>query len=329
MPNGTPAAEEDAVHLAVLDEAEAREERVRRRAPRDPIVPGATIAGSALVAVVAIMTFLAAFTIGSVASVRGMMVEWTADIARETTIQIRPADGLDMEAALAKSVEVAQAIAGVSAARIMQPAETAALLEPWLGAGLDVASLPLPRMVVVSLGADATPDTIAQLRSQLAEHVPSASLDDHRQWTDRLSGTARTVMVIGLAVLALVSAATILSVVFATRAAVAAARSIVEVLHFVGAHDSFIAAEFQQHFLHVGLKGGAVGGGAAMATFFLFSTLPKWMDGGVARTTDTLVGSVSLDLYGYGGILGAVVLVALVTSVTSRVTVYRTLRRIS
>ncbi|MCK0197841.1 cell division protein [Ancylobacter sp. 6x-1] len=327
-------ADEDAVHLAVLDDAETRERSsreasTRRRTPREPIVPSSTIASSALIAVVAIMTFLAAFTIGSVAAVRGMMSEWSADIGRETTIQIRPADGLDMDAALAKSQQVAQKVPGVAGARIMPAAETAALLEPWLGAGLDVASLPLPRMVVVALASSATADTITQLRDGLSSEVPSASLDDHRQWSDRLAGTGRTAMIIGLSVLALVSAATVLSVVFATRAAVAAARPIVEVLHFVGAHDGFIAAEFQQHFLHVGLRGGIIGGVAAMAAFFLFSTLPGWLGGGGDQPTDTLVGSLHLDLYGYGGIAGAVVMVALVTSITSRVTVYRTLRRIS
>jgi len=33
-------------------------------------------------------------------------------------------------------------------------------------------------------------------------------------------------------------------------------RDVVEVLHFVGAHDSFIASEFQRHFMWLGLKGG-------------------------------------------------------------------------
>ena len=40
-------------------------------------------------------------------------------------------------------------------------------------------------------------------------------------------------------------------------------KDVVEVLHFVGAHDSFIANEFQRHFLWLGLKGGLIGGGAA------------------------------------------------------------------
>ncbi|MBB3770897.1 cell division transport system permease protein [Angulomicrobium tetraedrale] len=291
------------------------------------IVPSATVTGSALIAVVAIMTFLAGITIGSVAAVRSMAADWSSDIARETTIQIKPGDGLDMSAALAQAVQVAQATSGVASARALDEKETAALLEPWLGSSLDIANLPVPRLVVIRLAPGAGADTLAALRTALAAQVPSASLDDHRRWSERLAATARTVVAIGLAVLALVGAATVLSVVFATRAAVDAARSIVEVLHFVGARDGFIAAEFQRHFLNVGLVGGLIGGGSAMALFFIGSTLPGWL--GIGGSGDTLIGAVSLDARGYGGIVGISVLVALVTAITSRTTVYRTLRGIS
>ncbi|MBS9476000.1 cell division protein [Ancylobacter sp. VKM B-3255] len=291
------------------------------------MVPSATITGSALVAVVAIMTFLAGLTIGSVAAVRTVAADWTSQIARETTIQIKPGDGLDVAAALDKAVAVARATPGVADAQALGNAETAALLEPWLGSGLDIASLPVPRLVIVKLAPEAGAQTLLALRAGLAAQVPSASFDDHRQWSDRLLTTARLVVLIGLAVLALVGAATVLSVVFATRAAVDAARAIVEVLHFVGARDAFIAAEFQQHFLWVGLKGGLIGGGAAMALFFFSATLPGWL--GLTSRADTLIGAIALDGRGYGGILGVSVLVALVTAITSRLTVYRTLRRIS
>ncbi|QIB36204.1 cell division protein [Ancylobacter pratisalsi] len=291
------------------------------------MVPRASVTGNALAAVVAIMTFLAGITIGSVAVVRTVAADWTSDIARETTIEIKPGDALDIQAALTRAVQLAKATPGIADARALDERETASLLEPWLGAGLDVSNLPVPRLIVVTLASDADAQTLAALRAGLARQVPSASLDDHRQWTERLAATARSVVVVGLAVLALVAAATVLCVVFATRAAVDAARGIVEVLHFVGARDTFIAQEFQHHFLAIGLKGGALGGGAAMALFFLGSTLPGWL--GINDPVDTLVGAMRLDGHGYGGILGVSVLVALVTAVTSRVTVFRTLRGIT
>ena len=59
----------------------------------------------------------------------------------------------------------------------------------------------------------------------------------------------------GIGILALVIIATIISVSFATRGAMAANRPIVEVLHFVGAGDRYIANRFLRHFLRLGLRG--------------------------------------------------------------------------
>ena len=73
-----------------------------------PIVPRASIAGRALVAVVAIMTFLASLTTGVVLLVSASAAEWQADVASEITVQVRPQAGrdLDRDAAAAADAHV-------------------------------------------------------------------------------------------------------------------------------------------------------------------------------------------------------------------------------
>ncbi len=114
-----------------------------------------------------------------------------------------------------------------------------------------------------------------------------------------------------------------LSVMFATRAAMSTNRTIIEVLHVVGARQTFIAGEFQRHFLLLGLKGGAVGGAAAVVLFLVLGFLPDWVKGGAP---DNLFGNLSIGTAGYGAIVGLVVLVAAVTAGTSRLTVRHTLQ---
>jgi cell division transport system permease protein len=94
--------------------------------------------------------------------------------------------------------------------------------------------------------------------------VTGASVDDHSVWTSRLSAMAGTVVAGGFAIMLLVLGSMVLSVVFATQAAMAGNKDVVSVLHFVGAEDTFIAREFQRHFLVLGLKGGVVGGLASI-----------------------------------------------------------------
>src|SRR5437764_542978 len=149
-----------------------------------PIVPNSTIAGRALVAVVAIMTFLASLTTGAVILVRAAASDWQSEVAREMTIQLRPTSGRDIEADVARASEMARNFAGVAAVRPYSKDESARLLEPWLGSGLTLGDLPIPRLVVVRIASAAMLDTNA-LRAQLST-IPGASLDDHRGFVDRM-----------------------------------------------------------------------------------------------------------------------------------------------
>ena len=289
------------------------------------IVPADSIAGRALLAVIAIMTFLAALTVGAVVLVRSAAGEWRSEVAREVTIQVRPAEGRDIEAAVQKAAALAQATPGIGSVRPYTKEESAKLLEPWLGSGLALDELPVPRLIVVRVAA-ATPPDLAALRRQLGEQVPGASLDDHRGFVDRMRAMARSAVVAGLGILALVVAATMLSVMFATHGAMASNRPIVEVLHVVGAREAFIAGEFQRHFMLLGLKGGAVGGGAAIMLFALARLVSGWLGGAAESQMSVLFGQLAVGPEGYAAVVGLVVLIAAVTTLTSRLTVRRTLK---
>lgn len=293
-----------------------------------PIVPKNSIAGRALVAVVAIMTFLASLTVGAVMLVRAAANDWQSDVSREVTIQVRPESGQNFEAQVARAVEIARGFPGVAEVRPYSREESARLLEPWLGTGAALQDLPVPRVIVVRLAPGAAPD-LAQLRKLLTERVAGASLDDHRAWIDRMRAMANTTMFGGIGILLLMLAATMLSVAFATRGAMAANRPIVEVLHFIGATDAFIARQFQRHFLVLGLEGGLIGGAAAIAVFVFTGLAGKWgvgLAGG--EQLAMLFGTFQLGVEGYVAIAAQALATGLVTALTSRHTVNQTLRSV-
>jgi cell division transport system permease protein len=306
------------------DEREAVSPRALPPTVATPIVPSGSIAGRALTAVIAIMTFLAALTTGGVVMVVNAAGDWQAEVGREVTIQVRPAAGRDVEADVRAAVAIARAAPGVADAQAYSRDESAKLLEPWLGSALPLNDLPIPRMIVVKLGG-AKPD-FTSLRSALAAQVPGASLDDHRGWIDRMRATAHTAVAVGIGVLCLVLAVTILSVTFATHGAMAANRPIIEVLHYVGATDSFVAGQFQRHFLLLGLRGGALGGGAAIVLFGLMQAANAWLGGPAGNVS--LFGSLSLGATGYIVIVAQAILLGVVAALASRQTVNRTLASI-
>jgi cell division transport system permease protein len=317
-----------------MTDSRTRESNVTPRTPEvlprlnAPIVPGNSIAGRALVAVVAIMAFLASMTTGAVVLISAAASDWQAEVAREITIQVRPQSGRDLESEVRKAADIARAAPGVAEVRPYTSEESSRLLEPWLGSGLVLADLPVPRMIVVKVAPGAALD-VAALRKALSDQVAGASIDDHRGWIEQMRSMSRTAVTGGFVILLLVFAATVLSVTFATRGAIATNRPVVEVLHFIGAPDSFIAGHFQRHFLWLGLKGGAIGGGAAILLFAFAELLSRWLLGGAsADRVSALFGTFSIGTAGYVAVAIQVIVIAVLIAATSRQTVYRTLQSI-
>jgi cell division transport system permease protein len=293
-----------------------------------PLVPSSSIAGRALVIVIAIMTFLACLTAGGAILVAGASQDWRGEVSREVTIQIKPAAGQDIDVQVAKAADAARRAPGVADVRALSRQESEKLLEPWLGNGLDLTELPIPRLIVVRM-QDLTPRDIAALRQALAAQAPGASLDDHRLWLARLDTMADAIVLFAALLFLLMISAMAMAVGFATRGAMAGNREIIEVLHFVGAADGYISRQFQSHFLRLGLRGGLLGGALAALFFAAAAGLSAWSRDTVGgEEIGALFGAFSLGMAGYAAILGIAVAIAVLTGAISRIIVFRHLRRL-
>lgn len=290
------------------------------------LVPRRSVAGRSLVMVIAIMTFLACLAAGAAHLVSRAVNDWTASITSEMSIEVRPMPGRDLEADVAAAAEAARKTRGIAAVRVFSRAESEALLQPWIGTGLDVTDLPIPRMITLTREPNANPD-VADLSRRLAAIGPSASLDDHRAFISRLSTMANALIVVAVGIVALVLAASALAVGFATRSAVALNHEVVEVLHLVGADDDFVAREFQRRFLALGVEGGLLGAVAAAVCYFIAGILStKFASTAAADQMEAVFGSFQFDAPGYGLIAMVAVAVAYSTAIVSRLTVKRRLR---
>jgi cell division transport system permease protein len=296
--------------------------------PTAPIVPSANVSGNALMLVIAIMAFLACLTLGAVSMVRATAQSWQSQISREVTIQIKPDENFDMDKALADARDLALTFDGTVEGNIVDRDATARLLEPWLGEGLDLDELPVPRLVIITIDEQNPPD-FAAMRAALSEAIPQAYLDDHRTWVDRLVAMARTTALIGTGVLVLVFSAMVLTVVFATRGTLSGNRHIVEVLHFVGAEAGFVASEFQKHFLKISLKGAGAGG---LLAALCFAVAGFWQSRSLATPESdqatALFGTFTIGYTGYVGIAAIMIVISLLTTLTARFTIMRTIYEI-
>jgi cell division transport system permease protein len=315
----------DDEHGPLVDLGRERPQVPARARNLSPIVPRASISGRALVAVVAIMTFLASITTGAVLLVSASAAEWQSEVASEITVQVRPLAGRDIDRDTVAATEAIRAQSGIVEVRPFTKEESAKLLEPWLGSGLSFDDLPVPRVIVARVSPGTTLD-LAALRARVTQAAPTASVDDHRAWIERMRSMTGATVFAGVGILALVIVATIISVSFATRGAMAANRPIVEVLHFVGAGDRYIANRFLRHFLRLGLQGGVIGCGIAMLAFGFSESIAGWFSGTpVGDQFAALLGTFSLRPSGYLALAAQAMLIAAITAWASRRTLFATL----
>jgi cell division transport system permease protein len=307
-------------------ETHGRTRRTARNLTNAPIVPAGSVTGRSLTVVITIMCFLASLTAGAVYMMNQSASAWLRDIASEVTVQIEAKENADLDKMVAAVTGFLSSQPGIARVKALSVADAAQLLEPWLGQSEAFNALPVPRLIAIELDRSVPPD-FEVLRASLTSQFPGTTIDDHRRWQQQIRTITRSFALGGLAILLLVGAATTAIIVSATKSAMASNRDIVEVLHFVGATDRFIAREFERHFLRLGVRAGVVGALWATFVFVAMPTVVELMGGGTVTISEIrrLVGIASLDLPGYF-LLGIVVLViAALCMLTSRIGVYRIL----
>jgi len=253
------------------------------------------------------MAFIAVFALTLSLAVGRLADYWTLDLARTATVQIVAEEG-EMAAQTQAALQVLRTSPGVVSAEVLNPEAQLALLKPWLGSNLSVATLPLPQLIEVRLGPDG-PD-VESLKLRLAAEAPGASFDDQNYWrTPILEAAERLKLMVAIS-LALTLLVTMIIVVISAQNALTANQSIIRTLRLLGARDSYIARAFVRRVTLRATIGALVGMVLAMLVVFSFPA--------TSSETGLLVG---LSLQGADWVYPLLVplLVAISTFFTSRI----------
>lgn len=229
-----------------------------------PLLPRRDPRDGSLVFVIAVLCFLACLTaIGALAADRATR-GWTSQLTGSATVVVRANGSETPDAAAGRAAETLAGVKGVSEARALEKERAEALLEPWLGREALLDDLPIPRLVSVDLDPR-TPASAEALDKALKAAGLDATVDDHSLWIadiERAAGIARWA---ALGVFLLIASAAAAVIGFATRAAMAAHRETIEVLHLSGAQAKFVIRLFQSRFAKVAALAGLFGAlGAAI-----------------------------------------------------------------
>lgn len=238
-------------------------------APRSPLIGG-------LIAVVSFaMAFLAVAAIEAGAAADRIAAGWSEELAQSATVRITatPETIGEVSAAAMAVLEVAP---GVSSARLLSEAELKELMAPWLGRDADVAALPLPALIDVSL-EDGGPDA-EDIQRQLNLAAPGALYDDHGEWRAPLIEAAVGLRRVAIAGVVMTLAALAAMVAVAAAASLWAGSSVVRTLRLIGAEDQFISRAFERQFAIRAALGGGFG---AFLALLIAARMPEISSTGI------------------------------------------------
>lgn len=267
--------------------------------------------------IIGTMVFLSALVLAVALVLESAIARWQVSHSVQITVEVPPSAG-------ANGVELVlqdlSAIPGVVSAEPVGDDRIAELLRPWIGGDVDLGSLPLPTLIDVRLAAPGAVD-LGAMQGLLEDGQPGVRVDDGRRWLEPVRATARALQVVSGLVLALIVTASVVTVVFMTRTGLAVHRATIGVLHQVGAHDGYVARQFQRHVFRLALWGGIPGALVAALCLVLIERLAGRMDA-------PLLPQLALGTGGWIVLALLPLVAAAVSVVTARLTVLATLARL-
>ncbi len=265
--------------------------------------------------VIGAMVFLSAMVLASAMAIEKVTGQWQGSQHPRLTVEIPP----DAAGDAAEVVRILNQVPGITGAAVVGDEEILRVLEAWTGGDPDLALLPLPTLVEAQ--ASSSDAAVAQrVRSILDQRFDGLTVYAEPAWLSDVRTTLGTIQLVAALMLVFIALVSVATIVHVTRTALSVHRSTIEILHQIGARDSYVANQFQFQFFFLALLGGLAGTGLAVAAVFLVRELSGGLDA-------ALLPAVIFGLREWATIGALPAVAALVTMLAARLTVTTTLGR--
>ena len=269
--------------------------------------------------IVGVMTYLTVLTLVLVFALSDVRHYWQQGLTGRMTIEI----AFDKSNPIADDIRQTltdrlNELPGIQAQFLTQD-DIAKLVGPWLGEGAALAELPLPTLIDVTREDNdtaASPEKIEQTAKQI---VPSATLDTHQEWLADLMRLAKAcgMILIGISLILAITSA--LTVAATAKTRLALHKDEVDLLHLIGATDSYIATQFQRQAFRLATEGAAAGLAVGLITLGIISLIKGQFGTG-------LLPGVALSWSEWASLLLSPLLAGIIAMVASRYAVLQALK---
>lgn len=224
------------------------------------------IAAHFLPLIIGIMVYLGSLCLVFTLFITQVTRSWEMQFATHLTLEIPTTPHVSGASLQAQVLALLKKTPGIRQASAVPPKDMEKLLRSLLGEETPVDPQSFPILIDVSLQEGALVNTTL-LSQNLKSISPQIHLIDDREWQHQIARLINTIVWIASLLTALILCATLITTTFATRTSLLIHRQIIEVLHLIGATNSYIAGQFQRHTLQQGLIASSLGATLACFTF--------------------------------------------------------------
>ncbi len=269
-----------------------------------------------------IAVFLFTITLSGFFMVNSLVANWDKGIVNGFTVQVMIEGRVNNENDLRvnKVLSFFENLSEVEKVSVVSDKHIIKLMKPWLGDNIEIADLPMPKLIDVRL-KDSSIQNFDKIAKDLHKVAPYSSINSHQIWLHKLIIFAKSVKMLALSILLMVLFICLFSVFYATKTSLGIYQNIIEILHIMGATDNYIAKQYARRGFFIGLISGIVGVVLAIFSLWLISNMGAPLKGGIF---DKLTLAVSAKLY----ICSIPMVTALISMYTSYITVKKVLGKI-
>lgn len=252
---------------------------------------------------VAMMAFMVLTMLAISIFLLSLSNNWTTDVLASATLELPPAavEDLPQIESLLKRTD------GLESYTILNKEEVLSLVSPWFGK--DSAQLAnaisVPVLITIQFKKNSSPD-LKKLLKQAQNISPNISISSHEDWLTPLAKLTDLIEFIAIGALFMLTAALMMAISGAAKGRVIAHKTVIDLLHVLGASDRFIFDQFQLYFLRLMLPGLLQGFALACLSVLIVWV---WLDPASIPSIAPAVASLS---WAWSLLIGLMVALALV-----------------
>jgi len=275
------------------------------------------IAARFLPLIVGLMVYLGTLCLVFTLFITQTTRSWEMQFTSHLTVEIPTSPTLASGPLQAQVLTLLKQTPGIRQASAVPPKDLEKLLASLLETKTPIDATMLPILIDISLEEKKNLDTPA-LTKKLQSISPHIQLIDDREWQHQVSGLIDMIVLLASLLTVLILGTTLVTTTFATRTSLLIHRQIIEVLHLIGATNTYIGQQFQKHALRQGLIASTIGSGVACFTFGSVVFLLK--KAGFSAAFDTVFFSEALCIFALAPFITSVAMM-----IAARLTVMRAL----